>query len=113
MTNVVNVSSSSELLSALASATAGTTILLSAGDYGDLNLYVAAQPWVQFAGGVTIKSADPTHPASFSSVELDGVQNLTFDGVKFDYVAPSGAADGRRYQRILNVRQRVSHRHSS
>ena len=56
--DTIYVSSAAELQSALASATAGTTILLASGNYGDLNLYSARQPWAQFAGEVTIKSAD-------------------------------------------------------
>jgi parallel beta-helix repeat protein len=74
------VSSAAELLTALASATAGTTILLAPGNYGDLNLNA------QFSGEVTIKSADLSDLAVFTSVSLNNVKNLTFDTVKFDYV---------------------------
>ena len=91
--NTITVSSSTELMAALATGTAGTTILLGSGNYGDLNLSSASQPWSQFAGEMTIKSADAAHPATFSSVSLTGVQNLTFDGVKFDYVAAAGGVD--------------------
>lgn len=99
-----NVTSSAELMSAmsaLASATAGTTILLAPGNYGDLRLNAKyGQPWAQFSGEVTIKSADAAHPATFSSVGLTGVSNLTFDGVKFDYTAAAGALD---YIRPFNI----------
>ena len=94
MSSTIGVSSSAGLMSALASATAGTTILLAPGNYGALNLDSATQPWSKFAGEVTIKSADPTNPAVFSGqqygVNLNGVQNLTLDGLKFAGVWTNG-----------------------
>ena len=59
---------------------------------GPQSLCSTRQPWAQFAGEVTIKSADASIPQR-SLLALTGVQNLTFDGVKFDYVAAAGAAD--------------------
>ena len=96
MNSTITVSSAAELMTALAGATGGETILLTAGNYGDLNLWSQKQPFVHFASEVTIKSADPGNPASFSSTHLTGVSNLTFDGVKFDYHALTGAATNVR-----------------
>ncbi len=92
MSETITVFSSEELLSTLAKATGGETILLAAGDYGELNLYDGAQSFVKFASEVTIKSADPEDPAVFSNMRLNGVENLSFDSVKFDYTAEDGAA---------------------
>ena len=46
--STVDVSTAAELASALAAATAGTTILLSSGQYGDLNLYDQKNPLCAF-----------------------------------------------------------------
>ena len=87
----ITVSSSSELSAALASASAGTVILLAPGQYGFLNLWDERDTYVNYAGEVTIRSANSDDPAVFSSMKLTGVDNLTIDSVKFDYVSPSGA----------------------
>ncbi len=87
------VGTNAQLMTALQAAKACDTILLSAGNYGTLYLYVGYQPWVQFAGEVTIKSADSSNPAVFNNVRLSGVKNLTIDGVKFDYVYKAGDAE--------------------
>ena len=88
----INVSSAAELMSALANATGGETILLQSGNYGQLSLNGQSQPFAKFADTVTIKSADRIAPATFSSVSLTGVENLSFDSIKFDYVSAAGAA---------------------
>jgi parallel beta-helix repeat protein len=89
----IEVSSTAELISALSNATGGENILLAPGEYGDLNLYDARQPFVKFTGQVTIKSADPNNLAQFSSLHLSGVENLTFDSVGFNYAPAPGAPD--------------------
>ena len=93
MTSTIAVSTASELMSALAGATGGETILLAAGNYGDLNLWNVRQPFAKFASEVTIKSANSSDPAVFNHMSLEGVENLTLDGVKLDYNAVSGASD--------------------
>ena len=103
--NTIGVSSSTELMSALASATAGTTILLASGNYGALNLNSASQPWSNYAGEVTIKSADVAHPGTFSAVTLSGTKNLTFDSVKFDYTFGAGSQD---YTPALEIKNNSS-----
>jgi parallel beta-helix repeat protein len=93
VSNTITVSSATELMAALAGAQGGETILLEAGNYGDLSLYDARDAFVKFASEVTIKSADPSNMASFDSMMLRGVENLTFDTVMFDYDAAPGASD--------------------
>ena len=86
MANIYSVSTEKDLMSALASAKGGDTIELAGGDYGDLTL---ADGWtdfnVKFETPVTIRSADVELPASFSSLELRGVSNLTLENLVFDY----------------------------
>lgn len=79
---VYTVSNSSELYEALANANGGDTIELAPGDYGNLNL---SSQSAAYDAPVTIISADPQAPASFSQMNLNGVANLTFDNVVFDY----------------------------
>lgn len=78
MATTYTVSTAAELKDALARAGGGDTILLDEGDYGQLTLN-------GYTSAVTLKSADPAHPASFSSMDLDNSANLTFDGITFDY----------------------------
>ena len=89
---VFNVAGSTQLLTALSNARAGDTISLSSGNYGALKLNGLVQKFAKYAGEVTITSADSKKPAVFTSLDLDNVTNLTFDGVKFDAVA--GSAGG-------------------
>jgi parallel beta-helix repeat protein len=88
--NIVTVSSAVELLAALEAAQGGETILLEAGNYGELNLWIGRETFSKFASEVTITSADPDNLASFDRVKLDGVENLTFDNILFDYDAAPG-----------------------
>jgi hypothetical protein len=80
----ITVSTRAEFQDALMAATAGTTILLAPGDYGVLRMDVPFSSWEPFDGEVTIRSADPDNMASFSNVWLRGMENLTFDSVRFD-----------------------------
>ena len=73
------VSTSAQLTTALSQASGGDKILLAAGDYGRLEISG------QYATALTITSADPGNPASFSSMAVDGAQNVTLDRVLFDY----------------------------
>jgi large repetitive protein len=81
----INVSSAAQLATALQSVTAGTTILLSSGNYGSLELSNKTLP-----DGVVIASADSNNPAVFTGLDLSNVNNLTIDGVKLDYVQGNG-----------------------
>ncbi|MBP1807286.1 right-handed parallel beta-helix repeat-containing protein [Rubellimicrobium aerolatum] len=84
----ITVSTQQELSSALARATGGETILLAPGDYGDLAL--RSSNFASPSPAVTIASADPADPASFSGLGLHGVSNLRLDGLLFDYTFSSG-----------------------
>ena len=96
MSKDVSVSTEQQLLAALKNAGSGDVIRLAAGNYGTLDLQAAHKPFVKFAGEVTLKSADANALATFSSFKLHGIENLTFDQVKFDYRAAVGAKDWLR-----------------
>ncbi|WP_171233843.1 right-handed parallel beta-helix repeat-containing protein [Ruegeria sp. HKCCA4812] len=85
MSTTIIVTSAAELNQALSQASGGETILLTAGDYGSLNLHNT-----NFASNVTIQSADPNAKASFSAVHLKQSSNITFDSIKFDYSFSGG-----------------------
>ena len=89
-----NVGNSAQLIGALSQAKAGDQVLMAAGNYGTLKLdgATASAAFARFGGEVTIRSADANRPAVLTSLDLDNVSNLTFDGVKFDLVA--GSAGG-------------------
>lgn len=87
---IYNVSSAAQLMSALAQVKGGETIQLASGDYGCLKLNQYSGFSTSFPSNVTITSADPDHPASFSGLALGGVKNLTFDNVAFDYSFTKG-----------------------
>ena len=73
----IQVSNQSQLQSALSSAQEGDTILLEAGDYGDLRLTQ------DFASAVTIKSLDPLG-AKFGAIEFSDASHITLDGLRVD-----------------------------
>lgn len=84
--STLTVSNLTDLYAALAQAKGGETILLEGGDYGKLELLTFKTFGVKaiYDSEVTIKSADPDNPASFSGMDLREVRNLTFDDVVFD-----------------------------
>ena len=85
MPSTLNVSSLTELYSALSKAQGGETILLQGGNYGTFSLKTANRFNLDFPSNVTIKSADAGNPAVFSKLDLRDTSNLTMDGVTFDY----------------------------
>lgn len=81
----VPVSSAAELLGAMRAAKGGERIMLAPGDYGALALNAKRDRWAQYGSQVSLISADPARPASFSSVNLVGVENIAFSGIAFNY----------------------------
>jgi parallel beta-helix repeat protein len=80
----ISVSNASGLTTAMAQAKAGDTILLASGNYGDFST------GNDYSSAVTIRSADASHAASFSSVTLNGATGITFDSITFDYRYKAG-----------------------
>jgi Right handed beta helix region len=87
----ITVSNGAQLLAAMAKATGGETIVLKAGDYGNLSLTAGKNFFAQYKTPITITSENSSNPAVFKGLSLTGVANITFDHVKFDYKA--SAAD--------------------
>ena len=81
----VTVSSRSDLLSAVANASAGDTILLEAGNYGSVDLNNA-----NFSDYVTIRSLDADNPARFTDFGIYNSSHVRVDGVHVS--APNNGA---------------------
>jgi len=86
---VIRVASRDALYSALETAKGGDSILLAAGDYGSVNLG-SKNGSFQYQSAVTIASESPDAPATFSGMTANGVANLIFDGINFDYTYAQG-----------------------
>uniref|UniRef100_UPI00262B3D6E right-handed parallel beta-helix repeat-containing protein n=1 Tax=uncultured Shimia sp. TaxID=573152 RepID=UPI00262B3D6E len=84
------VTDSDGLYAALAQAEGGDTIQLAGGDYGTLSLWEGSGFSVEFSSEVVITSIDPDNPATFSRMSLNGVSNLSLEGLEFDYTFESG-----------------------
>jgi len=95
------VSNAQELKSALAASTGGEEIVLASGNYGALSLYDARETFARFADTVTIRSEDPDAKAVFTSLGLNGVENLKFQDVTFDYTFKTG--DLQRAREIVRL----------
>lgn len=86
MTTTFAVSSQAELNEALKNASGGDTILLSEGNYGGLSIEGR-----KYDSEIVIKSANPDAPATFNSLNLHRTENVTLDGLLFDYDHAPGA----------------------
>jgi hypothetical protein len=80
----INVANAAQLSAALSSASAGDTILLAAGNYGDVTISN-----VSFSSAVNIQSADPTNPAVFRSITINGSHELAFDNIEVHFTPNS------------------------
>ena len=85
--SIFNVSTTSQLTAALATAKSGDSILVASGTYSGINLKN-----INPAGNVLITSANSSNPAVFRDVMLSQSKNLTFSHLSFnssDGVNPS------------------------
>jgi hypothetical protein len=82
--STVTVSSTAGLLQALSGAQSGDTILLAAGSYSNVLLQN-----FNFTGNVTITSADPTHRAMLSDLQILRSSGITLSGVELNANAAS------------------------
>lgn len=73
---IVTVSDTNSLWAAIKGAHSGDTIELAAGNYSLLKLY-GMNP-----GGVTITSADPSHPAVIAGINISSSSGMTFSNLK-------------------------------
>jgi len=84
MANII-VNNSAELNAALKLVKGGENIILKAGNYGDVNISN-----YKYASEVTITSENPNDPAVITYLRVSGVENITFDNLKFDYTWHKG-----------------------
>jgi hypothetical protein len=100
---IIEVRTASELQRALEDARGGETILLAAGDYGNLELQGRDAGQFQYQSTVTIRSAvtDPAEHAVFSGLTLNRVVNLDIEHVTFDYDAAPGAPGNEKFTQVL------------
>ncbi|KAA5606463.1 hypothetical protein F1188_06245 [Roseospira marina] len=109
----IDVTDHAELMAALQSVQGGETIVLEAGDYGDLHLNAEDVPSLRdLDTTVTITSKDPRAPALFTGLEVTGADNLTFDHLQFSYDAAPGAKWFERPFQVVDV-DSVTFRHST
>ncbi len=80
--NTVTVTSATELEEALLQMTQGGEIVLAEGDYGSLTLRRFAAP---ARTPLVLRAADAAHPPRIARMDLRNVQNVTLDGILFDY----------------------------
>lgn len=93
-----DVSNMAELMAWLSVAAPRGTITLAPGNYGDLSL--------RGTEAVTLRSADFSRPATFSSATLIGVRSLTFDGIRFEgqnYAGGELSGDGVSLRGCVSV----------
>ncbi|GHA47710.1 hypothetical protein GCM10008927_10790 [Amylibacter ulvae] len=93
----IDVSNASQLNAALSSANSGDTIVLAAGNYGNVNINSK-----DFGSGVTITSASNNNPANFSGLTINNVDGLTLDNVLLDYTYSNGHQLHQQPFRITN-----------
>lgn len=86
------------LAAAVANAEGGEVFLLSGGRFGALTIGKV------FPKPVTIRSADPSSPACFSELRLEGASNVTLSGLVFDYAFEPGDKDSISRFTINNSR---------
>lgn len=68
----------------------GATILLAPGEYGELVLSLGSKFDYTFQENITIASADPENPAVFDGMMIAYAENITLDGLFFDYSYSDG-----------------------
>ena len=89
------VTNATELQAALASASAGDVIELSAGNYGAVVL-----SGFYFSSAVTLRSQDPAHPATFDTLRITNSSGLTFDRIAVQHALAPGEPDWNSALRI-------------
>jgi len=78
---VISVSTTAELLQAIAGADSGDTISLAAGTYSGVTIKS-----VNFASNINITSADPNNPAVFTDLTVRDSSGLTFSNIEMSEV---------------------------
>jgi parallel beta-helix repeat protein len=90
MAKTIIVSNSAQLVSAMQNAHGGENIVLQGGNYGSLSLWQNHTINAKYSTPITISSANHSDPAVFTGLKLNGLSNIKFSDVKFDYVSSKG-----------------------
>lgn len=100
----INVKSATELYETLSTLKGGETILLAAGEYGNLEIKGSTNQRYHFDVPITITSASnlPEQQAIFTGLLLNNVEGVNIDGVTFKYDADAGAAINEKPAIIRN-----------
>lgn len=93
-----------QLEQVLSDSKGGERIELAPGNYGALRLVRSALSPLAFSVPVTIRSADPAQPASFTSIDLRNVQNVTFENLDLRYRFSAGDDQRARPFRVRDSR---------
>lgn len=88
---ILNVSTATELLAAVKLAQPGDEIRVAAGQYSGVAL-----KGILPTGNITITSADPANPATFTDLQISGSSNITISNVKM--VVPSNSYTWYHFQ---------------
>lgn len=83
--SIFNVSTTSQLTAALATAKSGDSIFVASGSYSNINLKN-----INPLGNVLITSADPQHQAVLNDMVVSNSRNLTFSGLTLHTTGNSG-----------------------
>jgi parallel beta-helix repeat protein len=94
----ITVDDRGELLSALASASGGDTILLRDGNYGSVTVSE------DYSSMVTVRAEDPLG-AAMTGLTLSGATNVRFDGIKVD--SGTNGGPGGRIVAVVNGSESV------
>lgn len=86
----IEAGQSGDLRRALRAAKGGDVLLLAPGDHGGLALGAGDVPGAAAGRPVTLRSADPAHPARFSRLALKDAAHLRFENLVFDYTFTPG-----------------------
>ena len=103
---IYNVSSASQLTTALSSASAGDTISLASGNYGDVTISKS------FSSDVTITSQSAASPAVLHSLTLNNSSHIVLDNLAVNFV-PSATTYSFSPAVTINGSSYITFEHSS
>ena len=83
------VSTTSGLLAALATASAGDTVLLASGTYANVNISN-----LNFSGQVNIQSADTSNPATITGLNVENSSGLAFQNLTLSAASATPGSSG-------------------
>lgn len=89
--STIYISNKAELDAHLENARGGETFVLAGGDYGHLALMKSNSSAIDYDKGLSFVAQTPADPPVFDQLTLYSVENVTLDGLKFEYDLPDDA----------------------